>query len=177
MNIWHDIKKERITPGDFVAVIEIPTGSKQKYELDKDTGFLMLDRILYTSTHYPANYGFIPRTFGFDHDPLDVLVLCTQTIAPLTLVRCHPIGVITMLDGRKRDEKIIALPFADPNYAGVDSIEQLSPHIFDEIRHFFEVYKMLENKQTIVDDEVRGKKEAIRVIEKAIDDYREKFIR
>ena len=115
-NIWHDISPSRIQPEDFVAVIEIPKGSKKKYELDKETGLIILDRVLHTSTHYPANYGFIPRTYGDDGDPLDVLVLCSEEIDPLTLVRCYPIGYISMLDGGKNDEKIIAIPFADPTY-------------------------------------------------------------
>ena len=99
MNLWHDISPERMQPEDFLAVIEIEKGSKNKYEMDKDTGMLRLDRILYTSTHYPANYGFIPRTWADDGDPLDVLVLCSESIRPMSLVRCFPIGVITMEDG------------------------------------------------------------------------------
>ena len=117
-NIWHDISPSRIQPEDFVAVIEIPKGSKKKYELDKETGLIILDRVLHTSTHYPANYGFIPRTYGDDGDPLDVLVLCSEEIDPLTLVRCYPIGYISMLDGGKNDEKIIAIPFSDPTAEG-----------------------------------------------------------
>ena len=111
MNIWHDINSDRITPDEFIAVVEISKGSKKKYELDKETGLIILDRILYTSTHYPANYGFIPRTFGDDGDPLDVLLLCSEPIQPLTLVRAYPIGVISMLDNGKNDEKIIAHPY------------------------------------------------------------------
>lgn len=114
MNIWHDIAPARVKPEDFWAVIEIEKGSKNKYEMDKDTGMLRLDRILYTSTHYPANYGFIPRTWADDGDPLDVLVLCSESIRPMSLVRCFPIGVITMEDGGDLDEKIIAIPFEDP---------------------------------------------------------------
>ena len=114
MNIWHDISPKRIKTDDFCAVIEITKGSKAKYELDKETGLLFLDRILYTSTHYPANYGFIPRTYAEDHDPLDVLVLCSENIHPLSLVRCYPIGVISMEDNGHKDEKIIAIPFNDP---------------------------------------------------------------
>ena len=106
-NIWHDISPARINPDDFIAVIEIEKGSKKKYELDKETGHIILDRILYTSTHYPANYGLIPRTYADDGDPLDVLVLSSEVIAPLSLVRCYPIGVITMEDQGKMDEKII----------------------------------------------------------------------
>ena len=108
-NIWHDINPKRIAPEDFIAVIEIPKGSKRKYELDKETGLMILDRILYTSTHYPANYGFIPRTYGDDGDPLDVVVICSEEIDSMTLVRCYPIGVIMMKDGGKLDEKIISI--------------------------------------------------------------------
>ena len=113
-NIWHDIDVERITPKDFFAVVEIKKGSKNKYELDKKTGLLRLDRILYTSTHYPANYGFIPRTYANDNDPLDVLILSSEEIDPLVLVQCYPIGVIQMEDNKHLDEKIIAIPFSDP---------------------------------------------------------------
>ena len=116
MNIWHDIEAERISPEDFVAVIEISKGSKLKYELDKKTGMLILDRILYTSTHYPANYGFIPLTYAEDNDPLDVLVLCSEPIEPMTLVTCYPIGVISMFDSGAADYKIIAIPENDPTY-------------------------------------------------------------
>lgn len=173
-NIWHDISPKRITPEDFVAVIEISQGSKKKYELDKETGLIILDRILYTSTHYPANYGFIPRTYGDDLDPLDVLLLCSEPIEPLTLVRCYPIGVISMLDGGRNDEKIIAIPFNDPTYNQYRNISELPQHIFNEMSHFFSVYKALENKETAV-NEVSGPEEAVRVIRVAIDSYIEHF--
>ncbi len=173
-NILHDIDPKRITPTDFVAVIEIPKGSKNKYELDKETGLLSLDRILYTSTHYPANYGFIPRTYADDFDPLDVVVLCAEKIHPMTLVRCYPIGVIKMLDNGRADEKIIAIPFSDPNYNGYRSIFNLPRHIYNEMSHFFTVYKALEKKDTAV-DEVMDENEAIAVIEKAITAYNEKY--
>ena len=124
-NIWHDISPKRIAPEDFVCVVEISKGSKKKYELDKETGYIILDRILYTSTHYPANYGFIPRTYGDDYDPLDVLLLCSEPLEPLTLVRAYPIGVITMIDNGRSDEKIIAIPFSDPNY---NMLTYLSSH-------------------------------------------------
>lgn len=176
MNIWHDISPKRISPTDFVAVIEIEKGSKKKYELDKETGLIMLDRILYTSTHYPANYGFIPRTYGDDLDPLDVLVLCSETIEPLTLVRCYPIGVMSMVDNGRQDEKIIAVPFQDPNYNSYRDIDDLPEHIFSEMRHFFTVYKALENKQTAV-KEIAGREEAERIIQTANDSYVEHFCR
>ncbi len=174
MNIWHDINPERINPEDFLSVIEIEKGSKKKYELDKETGMIILDRILYTSTHYPANYGFIPRTFADDGDPLDVLVLCSEPIDPLVLVRTYPIGVITMIDNGRNDEKIIAIPFDDPMYNGYRSIEALPNHIFNEMQHFFGVYKELEHKQTAV-NEVKGQREAVEIIRKAIELYDELF--
>lgn len=173
-NIWHDMDSSRISPEDFMVVIEIPKGSKAKYELDKQSGLLKLDRILHTSTHYPANYGFIPRTYADDLDPLDVLVLCSETIIPLTLIRCYPVGVITMLDNGRNDEKIIAIPFSDPTYNTYTDISELPQHIFEEMTHFFSVYKSLENKETVV-DEVKGKEDALRIIEACIKNYQEKF--
>ena len=169
-NIWHSIDPERIKPDDFISVIEIPKGSKNKYELDKETGLIMLDRILYTSTHYPANYGFIPRTYADDFDPLDVLVLCSEALDPLTLVRCYPIGVIKMLDNGRADEKIICVPFSN----GYKSIFDLPKHVYDEMSHFFSVYKALENKDTAV-DEVKDYDAAIEIITYAIENYKKKF--
>lgn len=168
--IWHDIKPDRITSIDFIAVVEIPKGSKKKYELDKETGYIILDRILHTSTHYPANYGFIPRTYGDDKDPLDVLVLCSEPIEPLSLVRCYPIGVMYMIDNGMNDEKIIAIPYSDPTYNNYGNIFDLPPHIMDEMKHFFSVYKELENKQTAV-KEFGGPDEAIAVIDRSIQNY------
>ena len=173
-NIWHHISPKRITKEDFICVVEISKGSKKKYELDKDTGFLMLDRILYTSTHYPANYGFIPRTYGDDNDPLDVLILCSEAIEPMTLVRAYPIGVISMIDNGRNDEKIIAIPFNDPTYNHYTNIDQLPAHVFEEMRHFFTVYKNLENKTTAV-NEVSDREAAVKIIESAIENYIENF--
>ncbi|MBQ3573042.1 MAG: inorganic diphosphatase [Clostridia bacterium] len=173
-NIWHDISPKRISAEDFICVVEISKGSKKKYELDKETGYIMLDRILYTSTHYPANYGFIPRTYGDDNDPLDVLLICAEALEPLSLVRAYPIGVISMMDNGRSDEKIIAILFNDPNYNHYTDIDQLPEHIFAEMKHFFSVYKNLENKDTAV-NEVQGKETAKEVIRAAIDSYIEKF--
>ena len=170
MNIWHDISPDEITPESFSAVIEIPKDSSCKYELDKKTGMLRLDRVLYTATHYPANYGFIPRTYADDGDPLDVLVLCSEQIFPMTLVKVYPIGVMRMIDGGKLDDKIISVPFSDPTYRGIKSIGELPSHIFDEIMHFFTVYKQLENKQTAV-KELFDYKDAIEIVRQAIADY------
>ena len=174
MNIWHDISEERIKAKSFEALIEIPKGCKVKYELDKETGLLKLDRVLYTSTVYPANYGFIPRTLAEDGDPLDVLVLCGETIYPMTLINCYPIGVIKMIDGGSLDEKVIAIPFKDPTYNGYYDIHELPNHVFDEMMHFFEVYKTLEHKQTTV-KEICHRDEAVEIINKCISMYKDKF--
>ena len=174
MNIWHDIAPERITSKCFEAYIEIPKGCKAKYELDKDTGLLKLDRVLYTSTVYPANYGFIPRTLAEDDDPLDVLILCGESIYPSTLVRCYPIGVIKMIDGGKLDEKIIAIPFGDPTYNSYYDIQELPKHVFEEMMHFFEVYKSLEHKTTAV-KEMCHRHEAMEIIDKCIRSYDKEF--
>ena len=174
MNIWHDMNPAEVTPTDFTAVIEISKDSQCKYELDKNTGLLRLDRVLYTATHYPANYGFIPRTFADDGDPLDVLVLCARPIQPLTLVRVYPIGVMRMLDDGRMDDKIIAIPFSDPTYNKIRSIDEMPPHIFDEIMHFFSVYKQLENKQTAVKT-LFDREKAERIIAEALECYQRTF--
>lgn len=173
-NIWHDISPKRISSDKFIAVIEIPKGCKNKYEMDKDTGMLRLDRVLYTSTHYPANYGFIPRTYAEDHDPLDVLVLCQETIVPMTLVECYPIGVLKMVDNDEIDEKIIAIPFNDPTYNFYSDVSQLPQHIFDEISHFFQVYKSLEGRETYV-SEVLGVEDAKKSITRCISMYKDNY--
>ena len=174
MNIWHNVSPDRIKPNDYLGVIEISEGSKTKYELDKETGALILDRVLYTSTIYPANYGFIPRTFADDEDPLDILVLCTEKILPMTLVRCYPIGAITMRDGEYLDEKIISLPYSDPHYNCYQDISELPDHIFEEMRHFFTIYKKLEHKATAV-SEVVGKDAALKMVETAMHNYKVQF--
>ena len=174
MNLWHDIAPARVRPEDFFAVIEIEKGSKNKYEMDKETGALRLDRILYTSTHYPANYGFIPRTWADDLDPLDTLILCSEPLLPLTLVRCYPIGVISMVDSGMSDEKIISIPFGDPMYNGYKDITELPQHISDEMSHFFRVYKTLEGKETAV-EQARGREAALEIIRAAREAYKAKF--
>ena len=174
INIWHDISKERINKDSFIGVVEITKGGKNKYELDKQTGMLKLDRVLYTSTHYPTNYGFIPRTYAEDNDPLDVLILCEENILPLTLVECYPIGVLIMNDGGEEDEKIIAISKQDPYLNGYKDIQELPTHISNEIKHFFEVYKQLEGKTTAV-DRMLGREDAQKIIEKCMKAYSEKF--
>lgn len=176
MNIWHDIDNDRIKKDNFIACIEIPKGSKKKYELDKETGLIILDRILYTSTHYPANYGFIPRTYSNDNDPLDVLVLCSESFDPLVLVKCYPIGVVKMVDDKASDEKIIAVCQNDPSMNEYKDISELPKHNFDEITHFFNVYKSLEGKETVV-TEVLGRQAAEDIIEEAIKSYNKLFMK
>ena len=141
-----------------------------KYELDKETGRLILDRVLYTSTHYPENYGFIPHTYAGDRDPLDVLVMCQESIMPLCLVRCRPIGVIKMFDSNESDEKIISVCEDDPSLNIYQDIHDLPEHVVQEICHFFKVYKQLEGKKTSI-TRILGKEEAEKIIQKAIEDF------
>lgn len=176
MNPWHDFSEERIKIDNFISVIEIPRGSKNKYELDKESGMLRLDRILYTSTHYPANYGFIPRTLSEDGDPLDVLVLCQESLEPLSILECYPIGMITMIDENEEDEKIIAIPINDPFLNNYTDISELPQHQFQEIKHFFEIYKYLENKETRV-DKICGRQEAIATLIKCKQAYKKTFVK
>ena len=173
-NIWHDISPKRISPEDFICVVEVSKGSRKKYELDKETGLLKLDRVLYTSTHYPANYGFIPRTYADDNDPLDVLVICQEEIIPMTLVECYPIGVMKMIDDDSLDEKIIAIPFSDPVFNCYKDLMDLPGHTFDEMAHFFTVYKALEGKEAMAGD-VNDRAAALAIIQEAIDNYKNKF--
>ena len=175
MNIWHDIEEDRVKKDDFVGVVEIPKGCNNNYELDKKTGLLKLDRILYTATHYPANYGFIPRTYAGDNDPLDVLILCQEAIYPLTLVECYPIGALRMIDNNEEDEKIIAIAKHDPFLNTYKDISEIPAQVSEEIKHFFEVYKQLEGKQTTV-DKIMGREEAEQIIEKCMENYKEKFL-
>ncbi|HPC38767.1 MAG TPA: inorganic diphosphatase [Exilispira sp.] len=175
-SVWHDYPVERITVDRFYVVIEIPKGSKKKYEYDKETGLMRLDRILYTSTVYPMNYGFIPKTLADDGDPLDVLVLCSEVLDPFVSVECYPIGVVQMVDNEEFDEKIIAIPFKDPTYNGFRDISTIPQHILNEISHFFEVYKELEHSKTSV-KEIKGREDAIIAIKKSIEKYDQKFVK
>lgn len=173
-NIWHAISEDRIKPEDFIAVIEVSKGSKKKYELDKETGLIELSRVLHTSTQYPSNYGFIPRTISEDGDPLDVLVLCSEALDPLSIVRCYPIGVIEMIDSSECDEKIIAIPFRDPYYNVYTDIKQLPKHVSSEISHFLGIYKELEGGVIEVRP-IQPRTKALSVIRKAKQSYRKQF--
>ena len=175
MNIWHSVNPNRIHPEEFLACIEISAGSKNKYELDKESGALILDRILFTATHYPHNYGFIPKTLSEDGDPLDVLVLCSEPMVPLSLTVAYPIGVLNMVDNGKKDEKIIAVCAHDPVYSSYKDIADLPRHVADEIAHFFRVYKELEFNKTTEVGAVLGRQEAVDTVAACIKMYQERF--
>ena len=172
MHPWHDIAVDPAKIGTALpAVIEIPAGSKNKYELDKETGLLRLDRVLYSAVHYPADYGFIPRTFCDDGDPLDALVLGQEPVYPLTIVEARAIGVMRMRDEKGIDDKIVAVSVHDPAYAHILDKAQLPDHVLRELRRFFEDYKALEHKQVVVED-LLGPVEAVTIIQDALELYR-----
>jgi inorganic pyrophosphatase len=168
---WHDIAVEEPVEEGFAAFIEIPKGSKVKYELDKTTGLLKVDRVLFSAVHYPANYGFLPRTYCDDGDPLDVLVLCQESVAPLCLMRARAIGLMQMRDDMGLDDKIIAVHIDDPAFADYTHIRELPKHTLLELRRFFLDYKTLENKHVEI-DELQGPFEANKAIRTAIEAYK-----
>lgn len=174
MNVWHDIDKERIKTDKFLAVIEISKGSKNKYELDKESGLLRLDRVLSTSMIYPENYGFIPKTLADDGDPLDVVLICQEPILPLSLVEATTLGVLRMNDGGEGDEKIIAVATKDFQMNYFKDIKDLPTHLLDEIANFFESYKALEGKHTVILG-YEGKESAEKIIETSLKRYENKF--
>src|SRR5262250_1980368 len=163
MHAWHDVELGDDIESGFRAVVEIPKGSKVKYELDKQTGLLNVDRVLYSAVHYPANYGFLPRTYCEDGDALDVLVLGQEPVVPLCVMRARPIGVMVMTDEKGRDDKIIAVHADDPEYAVYQDVTDLPPHRLKEVERFFLDYKVLDEK-TVKIEELRGRAEAFRVI-------------
>ncbi len=171
---WHGVHFGDQAPRTVNAVIEIPQGSRAKYEIDKPSGLLKLDRVIYSSFYYPTNYGFIPQTYGQDKDPLDILVLSSLSIQPLCLVTAKVIGVMQMVDGGDADDKIISVSAHDPSINYINNIEELPKHFFEELRHFFEEYKKLENKSVVV-EEFQDKSTALRIIQEGIDFYKESF--
>lgn len=172
MNLWHDIPY-----GDkdgLNVIVEIPKLSRVKYELDKDTGLIKYDRVLYSPMHYPANYGFVPQTLWEDGDPLDVLVLGDEPLVPGCIVEARPIGVLDMIDGGEGDAKVLAVPTSDPRWKSTKDISDLEPHLLEEIKHFFTVYKDLQMKKVEVGD-WKGKGEAIKAVEQSIDLYQKEY--
>ncbi|MBN8674699.1 MAG: inorganic diphosphatase [Chitinophagales bacterium] len=171
---WHGVSTGDNAPEVVNAIIEIPEGSRAKYEVDKETGLLKLDRVIYSSFHYPVNYGFIPRTLGLDNDPLDILVLCSQSIRSLCLVEAKVIGNMQMIDNGQEDDKIIAVAAHDPSVNHYQKMEDLPGHFLLELRNFFEQYKALENKKVEIDN-FQDKKTACRIITDAVEYYKENF--
>ena len=175
MNYWHDIPASDKEIAESVnAIIEIPAGSKAKFEYDKKYGIIQLDRVLFTSTQYPANYGFIPQTFADDNDPLDILVLCSLKVPPGVLMRARVIGVFIMIDQGEMDEKVLAVSADDPTYKNITHMDQIPKHVIKEITHFFEVYKALEGKETKVTG-FKDEKEALRIIAECQEKYKKKY--
>ena len=171
---WHNTHYGDDAPQVVNALIEIPKGSKTKYELDKTTGLLKLDRIIYSSFHYPVNYGFIPQTLGQDKDPLDILVMCMESIQPLCLVEARVIGNMQMVDSGETDDKIIAVALKDPGVNYINDLSELPKHFISVLRNYFEQYKVLENKKVEIDD-FQDKETAYKVIEGAIANYSNHF--
>lgn len=173
-NPWHSVSPGSEVPHIVNAIIEIPKGCRAKYELDKESGLLKLDRVLYSSVYYPANYGFIPQSYCDDHDPLDILVLSQVECVPMCIVEAKVIGVMQMVDGGEADDKIIAVAANDMSVNHINDISELPPHFIDEMRHFFEEYKRLEKKSVIV-EEFQNKEKAEKIINQSFEDYRKIF--
>ncbi|MEQ8584340.1 MAG: inorganic diphosphatase [Marinoscillum sp.] len=174
MNPWHNVRIGKESPEVVNGIIEIPQGSRAKYELDKDSGLLILDRVIYSSMYYPANYGFIPRTYCDDGDPLDILVLSQIVIDPLCIVPAKVIGVMQMLDQGEKDDKIIAVAQGDMSVNHMNDIGDLPPHFVKELRNFFEDYKKLEKKTVVIED-FQDRDTAVEIVKKAVEDYTKKF--
>lgn len=172
MNLWHDIPHGELE--ELNVIVEIPMLSRVKYELDKDTGLIKFDRVLYSPMHYPANYGFVPQTLWEDGDPLDVLVLGHEPLVPGCIVEARPIGMLEMIDSGEGDAKVLAVPAADPRYKNTKNIKDLEPHLLDEIKHFFTVYKDLQKKKVEVGD-WKEKTDALAAAERSFALYKEKY--
>ncbi|WP_205195195.1 inorganic diphosphatase [Chitinophaga sp. Cy-1792] len=173
-NPWHSVSPGSEVPHIVNAIIEIPKGCRAKYELDKESGLLKLDRVLYSSVYYPANYGFIPQSYCDDHDPLDILVLSQVDCVPMCIIEAKVIGVMQMIDGGEADDKIIAVAANDMSVNHINDISELPPHFIEEMRHFFEEYKTLE-KKTVIVEEFQNKAKAEEIIKQSFEDYRKIF--
>ncbi len=171
---WHDVNPGEDAPAIVNGIIEIPKNTRAKYELDKKSGLLRLDRVLYSSMYYPANYGFIPRTYCDDKDPLDILVLSQITVVPMCIVPAKVIGVMHMLDQGEADDKIVAVAENDMSVVHYNDVSELPDHFFREIKNFFEDYKKLENKTSLV-EEFEGREKALEIVKIALEDYKHKF--
>lgn len=171
-NLWHDV--ERKSEESFNVIVECQKGSRVKYEVDKESGLIMFDRVLYSPLHYPHNYGFVPRTLWEDGDPLDVLVITHEPLVPGCLVECRAIGVLDMIDDGDGDAKILAVPKKDPRFEQTKTIDDLEPHLLKEMTHFFKVYKDLQNK-TVEVKAWEGKEKALKAIKKSFELYDQKF--
>lgn len=172
VNLWHDVKRKE--PEAFNTIIEVPKNSRVKYEVDKETGLIKVDRVLYSPVHYSCNYGFIPQTLWEDGDPIDVLLISEEPLVPGCMVEARPIGVLDMVDGGEGDAKILAVPTKDPRFNHIENVKDVSPHLLEEIREFFRVYKRLQNK-TVEVGEWNDKERALSDIKKAFDMYDEKY--
>lgn len=171
---WHAVSYGKKAPSIVQGIVELPSGSKAKYEMDKESGLLRLDRVLFSSVHYPANYGFIPQTYCDDGDPLDILILSQIAVVPLCIVEAKVIGVMRMIDQGQHDDKIIAVAIGDMSVQHFDDIEQLPPHLLLELKRFFKDYKKLENKVVEI-AEFQGKEAAVLIIDESIELYRNTF--
>lgn len=171
---WHGTHYGDLSPSTVNALIEIPEGSKCKYEIDKRTGLLKLDRVIYSSFHYPVNYGFIPQTLGEDNDPLDILVMCSESIQALCLVEATVIGNMQMIDSGEKDDKIIAVAARDPSVNHITDISEIPPHFVAVLKNYFEQYKVLENKKVEI-DEFQSKEQAYKIIEESIALYKKTY--
>lgn len=171
---WHEVSAGTNPPEHVNALIEIPKGSRAKYEIDKDSGLIKLDRVIYASMYYPLNYGFIPQTLGEDHDPLDIVVLTQVTVVPLCLIPSKVIGVMQMIDRGEADDKIIAVADDDPSVSHIQDVRDLPEYFRQELKHFFENYKSLENKKVVV-DEFQSREKAYEIIQKSVSLYKNTY--
>jgi len=174
MNLLHDVAPGKNIPEEINVIVEINKGSKNKYELDKETGLIMLDRVMYTSQDYPFDYGFVPQTHWHDGDPLDVVLLTTHALVPGLLLKARPVGVLDMIDDGESDAKILAVPVKDPRWSEVKDLSDVNPHTIEEIKHFFETYKQIQ-KKTVTIPTIRDAKAAKEVITEGVALYKKEF--